>query len=188
MSESIPQRELRELAQVVQDFTPLLPEVEATGQVLLRCLENGGKVLSCGNGGSATDALHLAEELVGRYRSERRPLPALCLAADISAMTCIANDYGYEQVFSRAVEALGQPGDVLVGFSTSGNSANVRQAFEVAKARQVQTILLTGADGGAIAGLADHTLRVPSKNTARIQELHTFILHVWLEMIEGRSW
>jgi len=160
-------------------------EIEAAGNRLLACLQGGGKVLTCGNGGSATDALHLAEELTGRYRDNRRPLAALCLNADPAALTCIANDFGFEQVFARQVEALGRAGDCLVGFSTSGNSANVNTAFQAARSLGIHTILLGGKDGGAARGLVDTALIVPSANGARIQELHTFILHAWLEIIDG---
>lgn len=176
---------LQELADVVAAFTQQVDQVEAAGNRLLACLQGGGKVLTCGNGGSATDALHLAEELTGRYRDNRRPLAALCLNADPAALTCIANDFGFEQVFARQVEALGRAGDCLVGFSTSGNSANVNTAFQAARSLGIHTILLGGKDGGAARALVDTALIVPSANGARIQELHTFILHAWLEIIDG---
>ena len=166
----------------------LAPAVDAAGEAILASLRSGGKLLTCGNGGSAADALHLAEELVGRYRIDRRALPAICLNADVTALTCIANDYGYNAIFSRQVEALGRSGDVLVGFSTSGNSPNVLAAFAAARARGVITILLSGKDGGQARTQCDHALVVPSATTARIQEVHTLVLHQWLEAIDSADW
>lgn len=151
---------------------------------IVQCLKAGGKVLTCGNGGSAADAMHMAEEFVGRYRSNRRSLPAVCLNADPTALTCIANDFGYDEVFARQVEGLGTKGDVLVGFTTSGNSANVLRAFAAAKARGVKTVALTGKDGGKARGTVDFEIIVASQDTARIQEGHTVILHALLEVVE----
>jgi D-sedoheptulose 7-phosphate isomerase len=132
--------------------------------------------------------MHLCEELVGRYRGNRRPLPAVSLNTDTSVLTCIGNDYGFEAIFSRQLEALGKADDILVGFSTSGNSKNIYLAFEAAKANGVTTILLSGKDGGKIKDIADYSIIIPSVNTARIQELHTFILHAWLELVEVEDW
>lgn len=179
---------LEELRAVLAASAALAPAVEATGAAILDSLRSGGKLLTCGNGGSAADALHLAEELVGRYRIDRRALPAICLNADVTALTCIANDYGYDSVFSRQVEAYGRPGDVLVGFSTSGNSPNVLAAFSAARVRGVITILLSGKDGGQARTQCDHALVVPSATTARIQEVHTLVLHQWLEAIDSFDW
>jgi D-sedoheptulose 7-phosphate isomerase len=162
--------------------------VYRAGEAILTCLKNGGQLLTCGNGGSAADALHLAEELVGRYKVERRPLPAICLNADVTALTCIANDYGYDRIFSRQIEAFGRPGDVLVAFSTSGNSANALAALACAEPMGLVTILLSGKDGGAAKGTCDHEIIVPSDTTARIQEIHTLILHQWLEQIDATDW
>ncbi|HNP74173.1 MAG TPA: SIS domain-containing protein [Kouleothrix sp.] len=144
----------------------------------------GGLLLTCGNGGSATDAQHLAEELIGRYRGNRRALPAVSLAADISALTCIANDFGYEAVFARQVEGLGKPGDLLVCFSTSGNSPNVVAALRAARARGLGTIALLGKDGGAARALADLALVVPAADSGRVQEAHLQVLHYICEVIE----
>jgi len=179
---------LAELGAVLTSTHALAPAVETAGAAICRSLKTGGKLLTCGNGGSAADALHLAEELVGRYRIERCALPAICLNADPTAITCICNDYGYEKVFSRGVEALGRRGDVLVGFTTSGNSANVLAAFEAARARGIITVLLSGKDGGKARGSCDHEIIVPSANTARIQEIHTVVLHQWLELIDATDW
>ncbi len=179
---------LEELRAVLETARTLAPAVEGAAAAIVAALERGGTLLTCGNGGSAADALHLAEELVGRYSRERRALPAVCLNADPTALTCICNDYGYDQVFSRGVEALGRRGDVLVGFTTSGNSANVLAAFAAARAKGVVTVLVAGKDGGKARGLCDHEIIVPSLNTARIQEVHTLVLHQWLEAIDARDW
>ena len=179
---------LTELAAVVRRSEALAGEVGLAGKAVLNSLQRGNKLLSCGNGGSAADALHLAEELVGRFKRDRRPLPAVCLNADVTALTCIANDYGYEEVFARGVEALGSKGDILVGFTTSGNSPNIIRAFEVARSQGVITILVSGKDGGALKGSGDHEIIVPSESTARIQEIHTVVLHQWLEIIDAQEW
>jgi phosphoheptose isomerase len=188
MAHSTFQSSITELQAVLAASSKIGPAVEAAGRAIVDALLEGNKLMTCGNGGSAADSLHLAEELVGRYAIERRALPALCLNADPTAITCICNDYGYEKVFSRGVEALGKPGDVLVGFTTSGNSANVIAAFEAAAARSVTTILLTGKTGGRARGTCDHEIIVPSDNTARIQEVHTLVLHQWLEAIDATEW
>ena len=151
---------------------------------LLACLAGGGTVFVCGNGGSAADAQHLAAELVGRYRRERRALPAIALTTDTSALTAIANDYGYHDVFARQVAALVRSGDVLVALSTSGDSENVCRAAEEARRAGATTIALVGRDGGRLATLADRVIRVPSDATPRIQEAHITIIHVLCEMIE----
>lgn len=173
-----------ELIEVLAKCRALEPEIAATGDHLVACLRAGGKILSCGNGGSAADALHLAEELVGRYRRPRKALAGVCLSADGTALTCIGNDFGFDQVFARQVEALGKPGDVLVGFTTSGNSPNLLAAFAAAKAAGVKTILLAGKDGGRARGQCDRELIVPSDNGARVQEVHTLIIHSWLEVVD----
>jgi D-sedoheptulose 7-phosphate isomerase len=159
----------------------------ASGAVI-ECFQKGGTLFTCGNGGSAADALHLAQELTGRYTADRPPLPSVCLNADGTALTCIANDYGYEAVFARQVDALARQGDVLVGFTTSGNSPNVLRAFAAAAKRGVSTILLSGKGGGLAKGTCRHEIIVPSESTARIQEVHSFILHQWLEAIDAHPW
>ncbi len=144
----------------------------------------GGKILFCGNGGSAADAQHLAAELVGRFRRPRRGLAAIALTTDSSVLTSIANDFGYDQVFQRQVEALGKPGDLLIGLSTSGASENVCAAMEEARRIGLYGVALTGQDGGRLAELADGVLRVPSTSTARVQEAHIFCGHVLCELVE----
>ncbi len=153
-------------------------------QAILTTIKSGGKVLTCGNGGSAADAMHLAEELVGRYRRERPSWPAVCLNADPSLLTCIGNDYGFDAIFSRQVEGLGGRNDLLICFTTSGNSGNILRALETAKARGVKTVALLGKGGGKAKGKADLELIVESNDTARIQEAHTFLLHALLESVE----
>jgi len=179
------EQQLQQLQATLDALRPCIPQVHAVGLEIAKCLRKGGKLLTCGNGGSATDALHLSEELVGRYKHDRPALASICLCADVSALTCIGNDYGYDAVFARQVQALGQPGDILLAFTTSGNSSNILQAFEAAKQQQVSTVLVSGKDGGAAAGTCDFEIIVPSQSTARIQEVHTFILHQWLELVEA---
>ena len=178
--------QLQQLQAVLAASEAVVPAITASGDAIAAALHGGGKVLTCGNGGSAADALHLSEELTGRYRSDRPPLPAICLAADGCALTCIGNDYGFAELFARQVAAFAQAGDVLIAFSTSGNSPNVVRAIEEAKARGATTVLLTGHSGGKCRSLADHAVCVPSTVTARIQEVHGFVLHQWLDIIEAR--
>ncbi|MEO0453251.1 MAG: D-sedoheptulose 7-phosphate isomerase [Verrucomicrobiota bacterium] len=170
---------------VVEDMERLLPDIEKVTEVFVKQLQEGKKVLSCGNGGSASDAMHIAEELVGRYRGDRKSLPAIALTADGTSITCIANDWSYDEVFSRQIEGLGSEGDLLIAFTTSGNSSNILKAIEQAKAQGMITIALLGKDGGQAKAMADHSIVVPSHDTARIQELHTWILHVFLEAVEA---
>ena len=151
---------------------------------IVKSLRAGGKVLFFGNGGSAADAQHLAAEFTGRYLKERRALPALALHGNSSAVTAIGNDYGFDLVFARQMEALGKEGDVAVGISTSGNSRNVLRALEVAKARGIYTVALTGASGGLMKKLADCTLCIPSQETPRIQECHILTGHIICEIAE----
>ena len=178
-------QQLEALRATVENFRGHLPQVELTGQKLAAALAGGGKILTCGNGGSAADALHLSEELVGRFDRDRRSLAAICLCADGPLLTCIANDFGFEAVFARQVEGLGRPGDVLVVFSSSGNSANLVAALKAAGQKGLTTISVLGKSGGLCKGLADHEIIVPSHTTARVQEVHTFILHAWLTLIEA---
>jgi len=145
---------------------------------------NGNKVLLFGNGGSSTDAAHIAAEFVGRYHRERMPLPAIALATDIAAITCIANDYGYEELFARQVRAHGRKGDIAVGISTSGNSPNVLKGVEAARDCGLATIAWTGANGGKLAELVDYPFIVPSTVTSRIQESHITLGHVLCELVE----
>jgi len=175
-----------ELTQAVADAKAFLTDIDRCAAMIADTLMAGNKVLAAGNGGSAADALHLCEELVGRYKNNRRALPAICLAADGTALTCIGNDFGFDQIFSRQVEALGVKGDVLVIFTSSGNSANLILALEEAKKRGMRVVVLTGRGGGKFKGLADAEWLVPSEIGARVQELHSWALHVILEVVEAR--
>lgn len=151
--------------------------VEAMGAIIVRSLQSGGRIFMAGNGGSAADAQHFAAELTGRFVTERRPLAGIALTTDTSALTAIANDYGYDEVFARQLAGLAQAGDVFVGISTSGNSPNVLKALAVAQEKGVHTLGLSGRDGGKMATLCEHCLVVPSRITAHIQEAHIFAIH-----------
>jgi D-sedoheptulose 7-phosphate isomerase len=153
-------------------------------KLMARAFREGHKVLLFGNGGSATDAAHIAAEFVGRYKRERNPLPAIALATDIAAITCIANDYGFEELFARQVRAHGQQGDVAIAISTSGNSPNVLKGTEAARACGLTTICWTGGTGGKLASMVDYPFVVPSTVTARIQESHITLGHILCELIE----
>lgn len=161
-------------------------EVSVAVEMIVGALAAGGKILFCGNGGSAADCQHIAAEFTGRFTKDRRPLAGLALTTDTSALTCIANDYDFTKIFSRQVAALGKPGDVLVGISTSGMSANISDAISTAKDAGIQTIGLLGKTGGVIKNLCDHAIIVPSAETARIQEAHIFIGHVICGAVEKK--
>ncbi len=165
----------------------LAPGIAAAAELISRQLLGGHKVLSCGNGGSAGDAQHFSSEMLNRFERERPGLPAVALSTDTSTLTSIANDYHYNEIFSKQVRALGLEGDVLLAISTSGNSANVVQAMEAAHDRGMQVVALTGKEGGAMAmklGDGDIELRVPSESTARIQEVHLLIIHCLCDLID----
>jgi D-sedoheptulose 7-phosphate isomerase len=172
------------LIEALQKTVPLEPEVDKIAQALLNAFTNGKKLLTAGNGGSAAEAAHLAEEMTGRFWRERQSLPGLCLSIDGTVMSCIINDYGADKVFSRQVEGLGQPGDVLAIFSTSGNSQNLILALTAAKTKGLVTVAFLGKGGGKTKGLADIEVIVPSENTMRVQEVHQFLLHMVCEKVE----
>lgn len=161
------------------------PQVTQTAQVLANCLRSGGKIMLCGNGGSAADSQHIAAELTGRFVNDRAPLAGLALSTDSSALTCIGNDYGFADIFDRQVQGLGKTGDCLIGISTSGNSENVIRAIERANSMGITTFGLLGREGGKLARLCNHHITVPSNTTARIQEAHIFIGHLWCACIEA---
>ncbi len=170
-----------------QNFAALKQNVGpivAAARVMEGCLRDGGKVMFCGNGGSAADAQHLAAELMGRFLADRAPMASIALTVDTSALTAIGNDYGFEEVFARQVRGLGRAGDVLVGISTSGNSINIAAAFEAAREIGIHTVALTGGGGGKIAAIADSLINVPSLSTPRIQEHHIAIGHTICELLE----
>jgi D-sedoheptulose 7-phosphate isomerase len=161
-------------------------DIVQTADMLVGCLRRGGKILVCGNGGSAADAQHLASELVGRYRRERdrAPLPAIALTTDTSLLTAISNDYGFQEVFARQVTALAVPGDVVIGISTSGRSPNVVAALVAARELGAYTVAMVGQQRGELGEVAQATIRVPSQDTPRIQEVHAVIIHVLCDLIE----
>ena len=160
------------------------PNILRAAMELTATIESGKKIIICGNGGSAADAQHFAAELVGRFEKERASYPALALTTDSSALTAIGNDYGFERVFSRQIEGLGQKGDMLIAISTSGNSPNINEAVRKAVSMGIQTIGLLGRDGGSIKSEVGCPVIVPHSRTARIQEAHSFILHFWACFIE----
>lgn len=166
----------------------VLPEaIQAAGQRMVESLLGGGRILSCGNGGSAGDAQHFSSELLNRFERERPELPGIALTTDSSTLTSIANDYSYNQIFSKQVRALGREGDILLAISTSGNSANVIQAIQAAHDREMSVVAMTGRDGGEMArlyGSSDVEIRVPASSTARVQEVHLLIIHCLCDYID----
>lgn len=185
--QNIISQELKEAQTVLDSFLsdPVqIEKIEKAATLMADAILNNGKIISCGNGGSHCDAMHFAEELTGRYRNNRRSLPAIAIS-DVSHLSCVGNDYGFAYVFSRYVEGLGQPGDVLLGLSTSGNSENIINAVEAAKAKGMKVIIMSGKDGGKLAGLADVEIRVPHFGYAdRIQEIHIKVIHIFMLLIE----
>ncbi len=167
------------------DAAPLLPDVLKVGQVIIDAFAGGGILYTLGNGGSAADAQHFTGEVIGHYKRDRRPLPAVTLTTDATVSTCIANDYSWDVVFSRQVEALARPGDVVAAFTTSGRSENVIGALRAARANGATTVLFGGGDGGPSLAFADYAFLAPSTQTPRIQELHTFLLHALSEMLDA---
>jgi D-sedoheptulose 7-phosphate isomerase len=185
--QAIVAKELEEAQSVLTRFISdanSIKSIEAAASVISDSFKRGGKVISCGNGGSHCDAMHFAEELSGRYRDDRKALPAICIS-DVSHITCVGNDYGFEYIFSRYIEGLGKAGDVLFALSTSGNSANVIRAAQAAKAQGMKVIALTGKDGGKLAPFADVEIRVAHQGYAdRIQEVHIKVIHILILLIE----
>ncbi|BAX79767.1 D-sedoheptulose 7-phosphate isomerase [Labilibaculum antarcticum] len=160
--------------------------IENAGDAMVKALQNGGKIISCGNGGSMCDAMHFAEELTGRFRDDRPSMPAVAIS-DPSHITCVANDYGFDYIFSRYVEGMGQKGDVFLGISTSGNSANIINAVKAAKEKGLIVVGLTGKSGGEMAALCDVEIRVPwEKYSDRVQEIHIKVIHCLIQYIEAK--
>ena len=179
--------ELSEARKVLDNFLEdevQLQAMASAAELIAGAIQGGGKVITCGNGGSHCDAMHFAEELTGRFRNDRRSLPAIAIS-DPSHISCTANDYGFDYIFSRFVEGLGQEGDVLLGISTSGNSANVLEAVKAAHSRGMKVIALTGKDGGKLGSVADVEIRVPHQGYAdRVQEVHIKVIHIVILLIE----
>ncbi len=177
---------LREHRKVIAGLETFYPDIEVIASQISETLKRSNKIMLCGNGGSAADAQHIATEFVVRFRGDfnRRSLPAIALTTDTSLLTACANDYGFDEVFKRQVEGLGNEGDLLIGISTSGNSPNVYKAIEYANEQNIQTVLLAGRDGGTIAGIAQYSIIIPHKDTARIQEAHITIGHILCRLTE----
>jgi len=175
---------LQQHQEVMQATEAMVPDIEKAAQMMVSALQAGNKIMLCGNGGSAADAQHIAAEIIGRFETERLSLPAIALTTDSSILTAVANDYGYDHVFSRQVGGLGQKGDVLLAYSTSGNSGNVIEAVKVAKEKGITVIVLSGKGGGKLSALADVDLCVASNVTARIQEVHAFIGHALCSAVD----
>jgi len=186
---SIIKDQLTEAATVLDNFLNdenSIKKIELAAQTMADSIKHGGKIMTCGNGGSQCDAMHFAEELTGKFREERKALPAISIA-DPSHTTCVGNDYGFDYIFSRYVEGLGKPEDVLLGISTSGNSANVINAVMAAKAKGMKVVALTGKSGGKLAELADIEIRVPHMGYSdRIQEIHIKVIHIIILLIEQK--
>jgi D-sedoheptulose 7-phosphate isomerase len=174
--------------QALINDTKRLEELLEVAGVASSTIKAGHKIMLCGNGGSAADSQHIAAELIGRFEKERQSIAAFALTTDTSALTAISNDYGYDQVFSRQIEGLGQSGDLLIGISTSGNSKNVVKAMEVARSKSIRTVALVGdKPDGEVQAMADYVLAAPSTNTARIQECHILMMHTLCQLVESES-
>jgi len=170
-------KNLQEHQALFANLNELEPRIQEASRLIVEAFSSGHKLMICGNGGSAADSQHIAAEMTGRFIKDRKPLPAIALSTDTSALTCIGNDYSFDEIFARQIQALGQSGDILLAISTSGNSKNVIRSIEEAKKLGVQVIALTGRDGGKMKAMADISVVVPSEITARIQEAHIFIGH-----------
>src|SRR6516164_3813525 len=179
-------RAISDCVRMLESLKDLEPQVSGAADLIGECFRTGNKLLMCGNGGSASDASHFATELVVRFTKDRRALPAICLTSDSGILTAAGNDYGFDEIFARQVAAFGTSGDVLICLTTSGKSKNLIRALEEAKTRQLKTIAFLGRDGGSTIGIADIDLLVKSDSTARVQEAHHLLLHVFCEIIESR--
>ena len=185
MKQTIRNELLSHLEVITLTIENMQDKLENASKLVVDTLKNGNKILLCGNGGSAADAQHIAAELTGRYKTERRGLPGIALTTDTSALTAIGNDYGYDRIFDRQIEALANNGDLVIGISTSGNSKNILNALKVARKLGCKTLGLTGQDGGAMNEFCDINLLVPSKDTPRIQEMHILIGHTICQIVDN---
>ncbi len=175
---------INESIETKQKLRELTPQIEQSAQTIITALQQGKKILACGNGGSAADAQHFVAELVGRFETERKPLPAIALNTNVSTLTAIGNDYGYDELFARQVNAFGEEGDVFVGISTSGKSPNVLKAIDEAITKKMHIITLGGKDGGMVKNKQGTHIIVPSSTTSRIQECHILIIHIWCRLLD----
>lgn len=180
-------RALEDHLEIARSLPAILPSVAHLADLLVGCLTTGGCVYTFGNGGSAADAQHFAGEIIGRYRRDRAPLASVCLAADVAVLTCIANDFGFEEVFARQVLALARPGDIVIGFSSTGRSANVVRGLSAAQSVGAMSVLFASGDGCPAAAHADLTLLVLDKGTARVQESHQLLMHMLSEVIDEHA-
>jgi len=185
MNTPILHKEIQEHLSCFNNLAELAKPIEQAAEQLSACIRQGGKILICGNGGSAADSQHFAAELVGRFLRERQSLPAIALTTDTSILTAVGNDYGYHEIFRRQINALGQSGDTLIALSTSGNSENVLHSVTAARSRNMYAIGLSGAGGGKLAAAVDLIIKAPAQTSPRIQEIHIFILHYWAQCIEA---
>lgn len=185
MKQTIKNELLSHLEVITLTIETMQDKLESASKLVVEILKNGNKILICGNGGSAADAQHIAAELTGRYKTERRGLPGIALTTDTSALTAIGNDYGYDRIFDRQIEALANNGDLIIGISTSGNSKNIINALKIAKELGCKTLGLTGRNGGAMNELCDINLVVPSNDTPRIQEMHILFGHTICQIVDN---
>tara|TARA_B100001175_G_C19262172_1_gene519977 strand:+ start:150 stop:728 length:579 start_codon:yes stop_codon:yes gene_type:complete len=182
---SIISSHIQEHKNVLNSFNDeMIEKIEDISNILVKALSSGNTIFWCGNGGSAGDSQHLAAELIGRFKDDRKPLKSIALTTDTSAITCISNDYSYDKIFERQIEGLGVEGDILVGISTSGNSENIINAIKKCKTIGVKSICLLGNDGGKVRSLADHSIIIDSNSTARIQEMHIMVGQIFCDLIE----
>ena len=182
---SIISSHIQEHKNVLNSFNDeMIEKIEDISNILVKALSSGNTIFWCGNGGSAGDSQHLAAELIGRFKDDRKPLKSIALTTDTSAITCISNDFSYNKIFERQIEGLGVEGDILVGISTSGNSENIINAIKKCKTIGVKSICLLGKDGGKVKSLADHSIIIDSNSTARIQEMHIMVGQIFCDLIE----
>jgi D-sedoheptulose 7-phosphate isomerase len=181
------QRELNDAKELLDNIInqpAMIHNINRAATLMVDAIKNDGKIISCGNGGSHCDAMHFAEELTGRYRDNRKPIPAISIS-DPTHMSCVSNDYGFDHIFSRFIEAIGMPGDILLGITTSGNSENIIEATKMARIKRMTSIILTGNDGGKVTDIADLSLIVPYTGYSdRIQEIHIKIIHIFILLLE----
>jgi D-sedoheptulose 7-phosphate isomerase len=183
-NESLFEKYIDEHQELFSRIQSIKEGIISAGEQMISALESGSKIMICGNGGSASDSQHMSAELIGRYEKDRDALPAVALTVDTSILTAVGNDYGYDSIFEKQVKGIGNPGDILLGISTSGNSNNIIKAVKAARKMNIYTIGLLGKDGGYLGPEMDHSVIIPHRVTSRIQEAHIFVIHYWSGMIE----